>query len=437
MKKPLVAVISLGCPKARVDAEIILGHLLEQGFEITGDAGQAQAVVVNTCGFLEEAIEESAQVIERHQARRRTGEIRSLLVTGCLPQRGTDDLCGRFPWVDAFVGLDAIPDIPRIIGESRRFGEVYVLPRTSWNPGTSHPRFVSTPPHYAYLRLTEGCSNRCSYCAIPVIRGDLRLRDADDVLNEAKDLAGIGAKELILIAQDTTAHPELERIFDGLEKINDLKWIRLLYAHPAHLSERIVERMAGSKKILSYVDMPVQHLADSVLERMKRKVRYGEIERLVTRARELDPDFSLRTTVMVGFPGETDEEFQTLVERLEYLRFTHLGVFVYSAEEGTEAYTMAGRVPIEKARERANMVIELAERIQAEETKRLEGRKEDAVIDFSTPDGVIGRLWSSAPEIDRIVEIEGAEDCAPGTFGKVEIIGGKDDIITARWIKSF
>lgn len=450
MNKPLVSVINLGCPKNRVDAEIILAGLGRAGCEISADPADAKIVIINTCAFLEEAVEESAGIIEKYQELRRFGKLEKLLVTGCLPQRSPRELEGRFPWVDAFVGLDAIPEIPNLIKNSPRPGEVLVSAQPSWNPGSEYPRLLSTPAHYAYLRLTEGCSNRCSYCTIPMIRGSLRLREPRDIIKEARSLAGLGVKELILVAQDTAAHPQLSEILKGLEEIEELRWIRLLYAHPAHLDEKILEQIAASDKILHYIDMPIQHLADSVLERMNRKVTSKRIEELVSKARSLDKNFALRTTVMVGFPGETEEEFGALMEGLERLRFTHLGVFVYSPEEPTPAQAMPGQIPWELNVQRLERVMELGRRLQEEEVTRLQGKIEEAVVDFATPQGVEGRLWSSAPEIDRIVEIEGdglsadrplangtfANVLLPGSIGKVEITGGKDDVFFARWIES-
>jgi len=446
-----VSVINLGCPKNRVDAEIILAELAQAGFQITGDSDDARIIIVNTCAFLEEAIEESAQVIEEQQERRRRGEIETLLVTGCLPQRKPRELVGRFPWVDAFVGLDQIPDIPKLLKENTHPGQVLVSPTPCWNPGREYPRLLSTPSHYAYLRITEGCSNCCSYCTIPMIRGPLRLRMTDDILNEVGDLVRLGVKELILIAQDTAAHPELSKILEGLERMDGLRWIRLLYAHPAHLGKEILEQMAESDKVLNYIDMPIQHLADPVLERMNRGVTSERIGNLVAKARSLDLDFALRTTVMVGFPGETDEEFEELLEGLKRLRFTHLGIFVYSEEEGTDAAQMGNQVPWEVKKERAEMLVKLAERLQTEETDRMTGKKQKAAVDFIAEypkgcvtgvkgcvtgvTGVTGRLWSSAPEIDRVVEIEGS-GAEPGRFGEVQITGGKDDRLFARWIES-
>ncbi len=439
MNKPLVSVINLGCPKNRVDAEIILGQLAEAGFELSGDPAQAGIVIINTCAFLEEAIHESAGVIKKYQELRRYGKIERLLVTGCLPQREPREIVGRFPWVDAFVGLDAIPKIPEVIKDYARPGTVLVSTTPAWNPGSEFPRLISTPRHYAYLRLAEGCSNCCSYCTIPMIRGSLRLREPDDILKEARNLAALGTKELILIAQDTAAHPGLSEILAGLEEIEELCWIRLLYAHPAHLDEKILQQIGSSDKILNYIDMPIQHLADSVLGRMNRKTTSARIGELVSKARGIDSNFALRTTVMIGFPGETDEEFEELMGGLERLRFTHLGVFVYSQEEQTPAYSMQ-KVPWEVIQERLERMMEFARKLQGEEVRKIIGKKEEAIVDFVTPNGVQGRLWSSAPEIDRIVEIEDdgppGDAMSPGSVGKVEITGGKDDIFSARWIES-
>ncbi|NLI98240.1 30S ribosomal protein S12 methylthiotransferase RimO [bacterium] len=436
MNKLRVSVINLGCPKNRIDAEIILGSLAQAGYLVTDDTNEAEVVIINTCAFIEEAIEESAAVIEEYESLRRKGMLRKLLVTGCLSQRNTTELCGRFPWVDAFIGLDSIPDIPRIIKEINRQGEVYVYAKPVWNPAQDQPRLLSTPQHYAYLRLAEGCSNHCSYCTIPSIRGDLRLRSVDGIIEEAVNLVNIGVKELILIAQDTTAHTELTGILEQLENIDGLRWIRLLYSHPAHVTEKLIEQMVKSKKILNYMDMPIQHLADSVLKRMNRRILSSRIKEIVKTSREFDPDFVLRTTVMVGFPGETDLEYQELVNGLEELEFTHLGIFAYSAEEGTNAATMEGAVEKEVVKERIEILIDLAEKYQTRDMKKKKGTIQEAVVDFITPDSAVGRLWSSAPEIDRLLEITNPGDIAPGTFTRVEITGGKDDVIVARRIES-
>lgn len=441
---PRVSVINLGCPKNRVDAEIILAELAQAGYEITGDAADAHAVIVNTCAFLEEAIEESVQVIEEQQKRKRDGELEKLFVTGCFPQREPREIMRRFPWVDAFIGLDAIPEIPVLIRENPKPTQVLVSSVPSWNPGSEFPRLLSTPGHYAYLRLTEGCSNLCSYCTIPAIRGALRLRESGDVLKEANDLVSAGVGEIVLIAQDTAAHPELGAILEGLEQKEDLRWIRLLYAHPAHLTEEIIKQIAASSKVLNYIDMPIQHLASSVLERMNRKVTRTKIEGLVGKARSLDPDFAIRTTVIAGFPGETEEEFEELLDGLERLRFTHLGIFAYSQEEGTDAAGMPDQIPRKIKEERVNRLVELAQRLQTEEIERLKGTRQKAVVDFITKNpkrcvtgGVTGtgRLWSDAPGIDRVLAIDG-ETPEPGRFGEVKITGGKDDRLFARWIES-
>lgn len=431
---PTISVINMGCPKNRVDAEIILAELVQAGYNITGDSRDADVVIVNTCGFLEEAVEESAEVIAQQQERRRSGELKKLLVTGCLPQRVPRELVGRFPWVDAFVGLDAVPEIPVIIKETAKPGQVFVTPLPSWNPGREFPRLLSTPEHYAYLRLTEGCSNNCSYCTIPTIRGPMRLREVDDIIGEARDLAGLGSRELILIAQDTAAHPELAGILKQLTLIDELCWIRVLYAHPAHLSEQVLATMAQNDKVLNYIDMPVQHLAHTVLGRMNRRCGYAKIRDLVKKSRELNPGFALRTTVMVGFPGETDEEFDELMAGLEELRFTHTGIFVYSQEQGTPAADMPDQIPREVREKRAVKVAELAQRLRAEEIKKMMGSTQEAVVDYAGEDGAVGRLWSDAPEIDRVVAMEG-DVPGPGTFGKVEITGGEYDRISARWIE--
>ncbi len=429
------AVINLGCAKNRVDAEIIMAKLGQAGYLITSEPANAQVVIINTCGFLQEAIEEANQLIESFHQKRKTGELNKLLVTGCIPQRNPTEILAQFPWVDAFVGIDQIPDIPRIIEEPAKRGRLLVSPIPSWNPGSEHPRLLSTPRHYTYLRLTEGCSNSCSYCTIPTIRGPVRFRNPEDILSEALNLAKMGTKELILIAQDTTAHPSFNSILRKLEKIDDLRWIRILYAHPAHLAEETLELIAESDKLLNYIDLPIQHLADSVLKRMNRKVSKTRIKKLITKARKLDANFALRTTLMVGFPGETDEDFQEMKQELSEMQLTHLGIFIFSPEKGTPASLMGNQIPFEKAKERAIELIELAEEMQMLEYERLKGSIQEAVIDYCNAGGAVGRLWSDAPEIDRVVKIKG--NCLKqGQFAKLKVLGGTDDYIIADWINS-
>jgi len=263
----------------------------------------------------------------------------------------------------------------------------------------------------------------------------LRLREPEDIIAEARNLANMGTKELVLIAQDTTAHPRLSDILSGLEEIDGLRWIRLLYTHPAHLTEELIEQMVSSEKILNYLDMPVQHLADSVLDRMNRKVGFEKIRGLVVRARSLDPEFAVRTTVIVGFPGETDAEFKFLMDNLEELKFTHLGIFAYSPEDDTEASAMPDQVEWKTIRKRVLELVESAERMQQVAIKKLTGTVQEALVDFVEEDGTVGRLWNDAPEIDRVLTIQGS-DPGPGSFGKVRIIGGKDDEIIADWLES-
>ncbi|MBD3285615.1 MiaB/RimO family radical SAM methylthiotransferase, partial [candidate division WOR-3 bacterium] len=352
-----------------------------------------------------------------------------------LPQRQPRQLIGMFPWVDCFVGIDQIPNIPQLILEGTRPGNVKVTSPASWNPGSEFPRFLSTPPHYAYLRIAEGCSNRCSYCTVPLIRGPLRLRNPKDIIHEACSLVSLGVREIILIAQDTAAHPELKKILQGLNDIEGLRWIRLLYAHPRHLDEDILEQIVSLDKVLNYLDMPVQHLASPVLERMNRQIDSQRINDLVNRARSLDKDFSIRTTVITGLPGETEGEFKILLEGLERLRFTNLGIFIYSREDSTVAADMPDQIPLRVKEQRALKLIDLAERLRTEEIKKLKGSMKDAVVDFTDEGEIIGRLWSDAPEIDRILEIT-EKDVDEGTFGRVKITGGKHDSLFARWIES-
>ncbi|MEO0107593.1 MAG: 30S ribosomal protein S12 methylthiotransferase RimO [candidate division WOR-3 bacterium] len=415
---PLACVISLGCPKNLVDSEHILGYLGQAGFAITTRPQDANLIVINTCAFLASAVQEARQAIMRYLRLKHRRAGTKIVVAGCLVQRYGSRLACDFPDVDIFLGIDEIPKLPQLVSgadsrsqtQDTTFGDK-PLPCSLY--GAKTPRLVSTPRHYAYLRIAEGCNNRCSYCLIPSLRGALRCRTVSDILAEARLLLGNQARELILIAQDTTAYhsdghslPELLR---RLSQLVDLRWLRLLYTHPGHFSPRLIDEIAMNPKIVKYVDVPLQHVNNRVLARMNRPYRRTGIDRLV-RQLEAIPGMVLRTTFLVGFPGETEAEFSELLAFVAEGHFTHVGCFAFSREPGTKAYRMRAQVPWSLATERAQRLLAIQRRVALRLNQRLVGRVVEAVIDRPGPgQQLVGRTIGDAPEIDRTLHITSSD----------------------------
>ncbi|HOO77809.1 MAG TPA: 30S ribosomal protein S12 methylthiotransferase RimO [bacterium] len=421
-----VGLVSLGCPKNRVDSEVLLGSLAGAGFEITADPAEAEVVVCNTCAFLAEARREAEEEIRR-LARYKKRSCRLLVATGCLVKYLADRGRGEVAGADLLVGFSDYRRLPLLI--RRRLGEAEGEPAA---PASS--RIVSTPPPFAYLRIAEGCDNRCRYCLIPSLRGRLASRPPGDILAEARSLAERGVRELILIAQDTAAYGRdrgeeggLERLLDSLEGVDGIRWLRLLYAHPGHLAAGVLERMASSARLLPYLDIPFQHADTSILKRMGRGLTRESQVRLVERCRETVPGIVLRTTLMTGFPGEGEKEFAGLMEFVEWARFDHLGVFAYSPEPGTAAYRDRPRVPPETAARRREKIMLRQREISAEVLAGYRGKTIAAVgVDPETAEGgANARAWFQAPEIDGGVILEGRRP-PPGEFCWVEIDDSSD-----------
>jgi len=405
VKPPRAALVTLGCPMNRVDSERIMSGLVSLGFEMVPEE-EADVIVVNTCGFIEEAREESIETILAIAGLKRNGRLRSLVVAGCLAERYRSELEEELSEADAVVGLgerDEIPDIClNLLDRGRPRERLY-------------SRVVMGPPYTAYLKIAEGCDNRCSYCAIPMIRGPYRSVPAGEVLREAGELAALGVRELVLVAQDTTNYgadtggPSLPELLGRLSGVEGIEWIRLLYAHPARFSAELVESIASLPGVLPYVDIPVQHISRSVLRRMRRPVTPERIYELVETLRKRIDGIVLRTSLMVGFPGETDEDFRELVGFVEEMRFERLGVFVYSPEEGTPAFSMSDGVPGEVAAARFEEIMEVQAGISEEFQRSLVGREFDMIVESIAPDGrsVTGRTYMDAPEIDGMVTASG------------------------------
>ena len=381
---PKVSLVSLGCPKNIVDAEVLLGFLAEAGYAVTADDKDADIVLVNTCCFIEPALDESRQVIEELQARRKNGVLGALIVTGCLPQRyRDDDLRHTFPWVDAFVGPGDLPRIVSVVEKCRsrrRVRQITARPRWLYDHRT--PRFRVTLPHVAYVKIAEGCFHGCSFCLIPSLRGDYRSRRMTSVVEEIRTLADATAAgggmlcEVDLVAQDTTAYgrdlygrPRLTDLLKKILKEDLVPWIRLLYAYPHHLNGDLMDLLASEPSLCRYLDLPLQHISDSVLRRMRRGVTRKTTLQLLERLRTRVPDLTLRTTLLVGFPGETDQDFLDLLDFVATWKFERLGVFPFYAEEGTAAATLPDPVPEEVKEERLHALMTVQQAISAERNR--------------------------------------------------------------------
>ncbi len=427
-----VCLVSLGCPKNLVDSETMLGSLSGKKFQPTVRMEEADVVIVNTCGFLRAARREGREAIRRGvEWRRRSGGI--LVVAGCLVQYHGVEAGKLFPEADILLGVGEGGSLGRILGSRLPDAD----PRISLRPvprfpfHRNLPRLVSTPRHWAYLRIADGCDNRCAYCLIPVLRGPRRERPLPAVVKEAERLVERGAREVVLIAQDTAAYGRsrpgrngLERLLESLQEIAGLEWIRILYAHPRHVGSGLLAAVSSLDKVCPYLDLPIQHIDDGILERMGRKVDSRRIEGVIDRARELVPGISLRTTLMVGFPGEGEAEFARLAEFVRRKKFDHLGVFAYSREKGTPAFGLGPGVPGPVARRRREILMEIQREVSAERLRSRRGETLEVLIDGPFPEPasplMVGRAIFSAPEIDGLVVVEG-EGIEAGEMVRVRI----------------
>jgi ribosomal protein S12 methylthiotransferase len=405
-----VFLVSLGCPKNRVDSEVILGLLADDGLVPTSSRDEADVVIINTCAFIQEAVRESIEaILEAAQAKRKGNK---LIVTGCLPQRYGEELAREIPEVDLWIGTGEFPQIPRLL----KGGAPTALikkPRYLYDHRT--PRLIADTPHSVYVKIAEGCSHACTFCLIPRLRGPYRSRGMDSVIREVEQLVAGGALEIILVAQDTTAYGRdlgeeqgLSRLLKELIKIRGLQWIRVLYAypHPANFPPSLLEMVAGEEKICPYIDIPIQHVHAKILQRMGRRTSGKETRELIDCIKKNYPEIHLRTTLMVGFPGEGKREFGELRTFVQEVEFTHLGVFAYSPEGGTKAARIRHRIPSKIGAERAALIMELQQEISWKKNKRLIGATLPVLIEGMAEGALQGRTAFQAPEIDGVVYIK-------------------------------
>ncbi len=424
-----IALESLGCSKNLVDAEIMLGMLNKEGHQLVGDCENADLVIVNTCGFIEDAKQESIDSIVRYAQLKNEGAIKYLLVSGCLAQRYTDDLLESVPEIDAIVGTGSYDKITEIVEKLPKDEEKLVqLDDINFSFNENLPRYVSTPPYLAYLKIGEGCDNHCTYCIIPKLRGKYRSRDLEELLKEARKLKEDGVKELVVIAQDTTVYgrdlygkDSLAKLLENLAKL-EFDWIRVLYSYPEGISEEVVDVIAKYDNICSYFDIPMQHASDKILKLMNRKTSRKELKEKVEMIRSKIEDAVIRTTFIVGFPGETEEDFEELMDFVEEMKFDRMGAFKYSREEGTAADLLLGHLEEDIKKERLERLMILQQDISEEINQKNLGKVLDVLIEDRIDETLyIGRSQKDAEDIDSVVYVESKEELEIGEIIAVKI----------------
>jgi ribosomal protein S12 methylthiotransferase len=419
-----VAVVNLGCPKNQIDAETMSGLLMENGFQLTRRPETADIIVVNTCGFIDKARQESIEQILAMAEHKKNGHCRQLLVTGCLVQRHYNELARELPEVDGFLGTGSVDKIIALLE-----GKHSIIAAPEKYDGLAEvKRQFSTFP-YGYLKIAEGCNNRCSYCIIPQLRGSLRSKERSQIIAEAKSMAASGIKEIILVAQDTSQYgldikgksllPELLRDLDSLSGI---QWIRLLYCYPDHITDELIDVIAHSTKLCRYLDIPLQHSHPSILQSMGRQHSPERTRELIQKLRQRVPGIALRTTFIVGYPGETQEHFQDLLDFVRWAEFDHLGAFTYSREEGTRAANLKTQVPARIKNSRYHQLMTLQQQIVLKCNQQLQGSKFTALIDSVRGGEAYARSYREAPEIDSNIIIP-ATACKTGEFVTVKCTG--------------
>lgn len=436
---------SLGCSKNLIDAEIMLGLLNKHGYRLTGNHENADVIIVNTCGFIQSAKEESInRIIELGLLKEK--KLKLLIVSGCLGERYSEELLKEMPEIDAIVGTGNYDKIIEVINESLQGKKVVYTGDIDKIYDESHPRLLTTPRHSAYIKISDGCNNHCTYCIIPKLRGRYRSRQMEYIIQEAKNYASKGVKEIILIAQDTTRYgidlygkfmlPELLR---KLNEIEDIKWIRILYAYPEAITDELIDTIATCEKVCNYIDMPIQHCSDEILKRMNRRTNKRDLIKLIDKLRKRIPDIVLRTTLIVGFPGETEVHFKELKEFVENIKFDRLGVFTYSKEEGTPASRLSGQVSEKIKEKRQKEIMEIQQGISYNKNQEKVGSIVEVLIEEAIEQDreYLGRTYGDAPDIDGLVYVRSNTPAHVGDIMLTRISGALEYDLIGENIDEF
>ena len=427
--------ISLGCDKNLVDTEVMLGLLASRGYEMTDDETEADIIVINTCCFIHDAKEESIQNILEMAEYKKEGKVKALIVTGCLAERYRQEILDEIPEVDEVLGTTAYDRILDAVDAALAGEHSVMLADIDALPLPDTKRLVTTGGHFAYLKIAEGCDKHCTYCIIPKIRGNYRSVPMERLIREAEELAAQGVKELILVAQETTLYGKdlygeksLHRLVRELCRISGLQWIRILYCYPEEITDELIQVMKEEKKVCHYLDLPIQHASDAVLKRMGRRTTKQELIEIIGKLRREIPDICLRTTLITGFPGETEEQHEELIEFVDEMEFDRLGVFTYSPEEDTPAEKMPDQIDEEVKEERQAELMELQQEIAFDNAERMVGREVLVMIDGKVADenAYVGRTYRDAPNVDGLIFINTDEELLSGDFARVKVTGALD-----------
>lgn len=427
--------ISLGCDKNLVDSEVMLGLLASRGYEMIDDEQEADIIVVNTCCFIHDAKQESVDNILEMAEYKKTGKLKALIVTGCLAERYRQEIIDEIPEVDAVLGTTAYDKILDAVDEALEGKHFLEMEDLQALPVVDTKRQITTGGHFAYMKIAEGCDKHCTYCIIPKIRGTYRSVPMEQLIKEAEELAAQGVKELILVAQETTLYGKdlygeksLHKLLKELCKVSGIQWIRILYCYPEEITDELIQVIKEEPKICHYLDLPIQHANDEILKRMGRRTSKQELIDIVTKLRKEIPDICLRTTLITGFPGETEEQHQELIEFVDEMEFDRLGVFTYSPEEDTPAATMPDQIDEEVKLERQAELMELQQEIAFDTAENMIGREMLVMIEGKIADepAYVGRTYRDAPKVDGLIFVETGELLMSGDFAKVTVTGAEE-----------
>lgn len=439
-----IGMVSLGCPKNQTDAETMLGILTEKGHEIVANPELAEVIIVNTCGFIDPAKQESIDAILEMAEYKKDGNCRLLIATGCLAERYHDTFYDELPEVDAVIGAGDFHKIAEVIEKAEKGESICLFGHQNLEIPENLPRVLSTPSYSAYLKIADGCDNNCTYCAIPMIRGHFRSRRMEDILAEAEELAASGVRELIIIAQDTTRYGidiykeySLDKLLEKLCEINGIHWIRVHYFYTEAITEALIDKMAQNEKICHYIDMPIQHINNEILRRMARRTNRAEIIEKINYIRKKMPDVSIRTSIIVGFPGETEEQFNELYDFIGEIKFDRMGVFSYSKEEDTPAANFDGQIDDSIKEERRAALMELQQAISLEKNQKKIGTVLEVLCEGYDENNYMyyGRSYADSIDIDGLVYFATEDEVLPGEFIKVEILDADEYDLTGKQVE--